>query len=575
MGARFLPWGTNMTVFRLWIAALFLLLLPPTAQAELGDCTDPAYLSRFPEAPTAASILCVELFRFTVSTPAGPREIRGIQDVAGGWAAPAGSAAGVERGAREAAAAMAALGSFATDDITLLLLDDAFSLTPGRQPVAVTDGVRDPSGATPGECLVTLYGLTSAAAADEIAVTTAHEIFHCIQFASLSAGQMGTLGAGGDWWIEGSAEYFSAVAVSGSQPFTDRGADFDGLVDSGTALNDMAHEAGVFFFWWAGAGGGGMGQLMDFMRAMASAGGAGAQRGAMRSVLSDDQWLQFATDYADQAISHPQGGGISSLPSMRETRTISADVTETLTLAPFAILLGTFDYECGTWGHTLDPVNPNLAATLSSAWADWPEEVDTRDGRPSTLRFAGMHTGDSDDEVEIEIERRRSCQPCAGIDQVDACVPGVWQMTSGGPVEWMRAQGLPITHHAEGPRYATFLSDGSYTAAPLGINLTIEHRDTRGDATGASTTAFGRWSAADGILNICQDAGMVSGTVTVTTPRGSFSGPVSQAGAGVLQMPYSCSESGEMQTSTPIPGMGAIETGYTRIADPPELPAAP
>ena len=565
-----------MTALRLWmVAALSLLpLFPVPAQAEFGDCTDPAYLSRFPDAPAAGSILCVELFRFTVATPGGPREIRAIQDVVGDWAAPPGAAGGVERGAREAAAAMAAGGSFATDDITLLLLDDASSLTPGRQPVAVTDGRRDASGARPGECLVSLYGLTPAAAGDEIAVTTAHEMFHCIQFASLSAGQMGTVGGGGDWWIEGSAEYFSAFAVSGSQPFTDRGADFDALVDGGTPLNAMAHEAGVFFFWWAGTAGG-PGQLMDFLRAMAGSGGAGAQRAAMRSVLSDDQWLRFATDYADQAITHPQGGGLGSLPSMRETRTVSGDVTETLTLEPFAILLGTFDYDCGTWGHTLNPVNPNLAATLAGAWADWPEEVDARDGRPSTLRFAGMHTGDSDDEVEIEIERRRSCEPCAGTDRVDACVSGVWQMTSGGPVEWMRAQGLPITGHAEGPRYATFLSDGSYTAAPLGVSLTVEIDDTRGDAIGGSTTAFGRWSAADGILNICQDAGMVSGTVTVTTPRGSFSGPVSQDGAGVLSMPYSCSEGGTMSTSTPIPGMAPIQTGYTRIADAPERPAAP
>jgi len=565
-----------MTPLRVWIVAALALLsfFPTSAEAAFGDCTDPGYLSRFPEAPAAGSILCVELFRFTVSTPGGPREIRAIQDVAGDWATPPGAAAGVERGAREAAAAMAALGNFDTDDITLLLLDDASSLTPGRQPVAVTDGRRDAAGTRPGECLVTLYGLTAAAAEDEIAVTTAHEMFHSIQYASLSAGQMATVGGSGDWWVEGSAEYFSAFAVSGSQPFTDRGAAFDASVSSGTPLNDMAHQASVFFFWWAGAGGGPE-ELMAFMRAMAGSDSAGAQRAAMRGVLSDDQWLDFATAYADQTIAHPQGGGIGSLPTMRDTRTVSGDVTERLTLEPFAILLGTFDYECGTWGHTLDPVNPNLAATLDSAWADWPEEVDARDGRPSTLRFVGMHTDDSDDTVKIEIERRRSCEPCAGTDQVDACVPGVWQMTSGGPVEWMRSQGVPITGHAEGPRYITFLSDGSYTAAPLGVNLTVEYDETRGDATGASTTAYGRWSAAGGVLNTCQDAGMVSGTVTVTTPNATTSGPVSQAGGGVISMTYSCSRSGTMTTFTPVPGMSPIESGYTRIADAPERPAAP
>lgn len=541
------------------------------ARAALGDCTDPAYLDSFPEAPAAGSILCVELFRFTVSTPDGPREIRGISDVAGGWAAPPGAAAGIERGAREAAAAMAALGRFSMDDVTLLLLDDAFSLDADAPDIlATTDGRRDGTGARRGECLITLYGLAGEAAPDPIAVTTAHEIFHCIQYASLSAGQMGSYTSGGAWWIEGSAEYFSAVAVTGSEPFTDRGGLFDAAVGEDRSLDRMEHEAAVFFYWWAA--GRGPGQLMDFLGAMAATGGASAQHAAMRGVLGDDQWLDFAEAYADARISHPRGGALTLSPEFRDRRSIDRDGTETVTLEPFTLKLGEFAYDCGTWGHELNPSNPNLSARIGEdgPWESWPEELDARDGAPDTIRFVGLSTADSPVRVRNEIERRRSCAPCGGTDRVDACLAGTWQMTSGGPIEWMRGQGLPITRATEGPRYVTFLSDGIYATEPLGVTIELEEDDFLGVGEGYATAAFGRWSAADGQLTVCQDSGVVSGTVTVTHDGVTGSGPVSQAGAGTLRMSYSCSEAGTLSTTLPMPGMAPMDTGYTRIAEEPE-----
>jgi hypothetical protein len=97
------------------------------------------------------------------------------------------------------------------DDVTLLILDDRFEWgapEEGGEVLATADGRRDGAEARAGECLVTLYGLASGATPEEIAVTTAHEYFHCVQYASLSAAQMSTYGVGGDWWVEGAAEYF-------------------------------------------------------------------------------------------------------------------------------------------------------------------------------------------------------------------------------------------------------------------------------------------------------------------------------------------------------------------------------
>ena len=561
-------------MFRHFAAFILAIFLAAPVQADFGDCTGAGYLSRFPEAPTAASILCIEVFRFSHSTPEGERQIRAISDVSADWAIPPALAEGVERGAREAAAAFPGLGSYAIDDVTLLLLDDASTWAEdGREIAAITDGRRDPAGGRSGECLVTIYGLSISATPDEIAVTTAHEIFHCLQYASLSGAQMATYGAGGEWWIEGTAEYFSAFAVSGNEPFTGREAMFDDAVMAGTALNGMAHAAAPFFFWLGQTRG--IEALMPFQRAMPDAGGAAAQRAAMRGVLDDRAWLDFAQAYADAAIARPGGGMLALAPAMRQTLAISSPGPQRIALEPFTLLPGVADYDCGTWGNRLSPEDANLAARPEDGadWAPWPAEVEAEEGLPATYRFVALSTRDAAVSVTLDVERRRACAPCAGSDRVDACLAGTWQMTGGGPVEWMRAQGMPITRAAEGPRIVTFRSDGAYGTEPLGIEIELRDEDMIGRGNGYVTVAFGRWSVADGALNICQDAGGMSGTVTVTTRGGTSSGPVSQPSAGsTITMAYSCAE-GAMSTSMAFPGLPDMVTSYTKIAD--EVPPAP
>ena len=136
-----------MTRLAAAFAALF--LTAGLAQADFDDCTAADYLARFPGAPSAAGLLCVEHFRFAYATPEGERQMRAISDVAAGWAAPPTLVAGVERGAREAAAAMGALGSYAIDDVTLLLLDDVHGFGESPEVLAITDGRRDPAGSRP------------------------------------------------------------------------------------------------------------------------------------------------------------------------------------------------------------------------------------------------------------------------------------------------------------------------------------------------------------------------------------------------------------------------------------------
>ena len=543
-------------------------LLPSMARADFGDCNHVDYMSVFPDAPTAIDLNCVEIFNFGYATPGGARYIRGIKDISGDWAFAAGAEAAVERGAQLAVTAFSELGNYDIDDVTLLFLDDAHDLAerPGRIVLAMTDGLGGIGGGRAGECLITLYALSPGTDTLDLTVTVAHEIFHCLQYRSLTAAQMSTVGTGGDWWIEGSAELFSAYAVPGSGPYTDRSETYDAGVDAGLALNEMRHEAGIFFFWLVGRSG--LSTLMPFLYAMAGSGDASAQQAAMRSALSDADWLRFAQDYVDRKIKHPQDHVLALYPSILNTYGFTENGTERIPLEPFVLTHGFVDYTCGEWRNTVRPETANLSARrdTETEWSIYPETIDAVDAGEAHYRFAAMHTAGAAVDFVIDAERIRSCEPCAGSDAVDACLVGTWQMSGGGAVEWMRANGIPITRSRSGPRIVTFRGDGAYGTEPFDLSLTVRQGDMVGQGEGYMTVAAGRWSAADGALNICQDSGTMSGEVTVTTPRHSGTMPVSQPGAGQLTQSYSCSER-SLSTTLDFTGMSPMRTEYSKISE--------
>lgn len=139
-------------------------------------------------------------------------------------------------------------------------------------------------------------------------------------------------------------------------------------------------------------------------------------------------------------------------------------------------------------------------------------------------------------------------------------------MSGGGAIEWMKANGIPITRSSSGPHIVTFRDDGAYGTEPFDLSLTVRSGDMVGQGEGYMTVAAGRWSAADGTLNICVDSGGMSGEVTVTTPRHSGTMPVSQPGAGQLVQHYSCSER-SLSTTLSFSGMSPMRTEYTKISE--------
>lgn len=532
------------------------------------------YLSGFPDAPSASDLTCIELFRLDISTPGGPRIIRGIADAGAGWAAPPALIAEIERGARLAGAAFEGLGRYAVDHVTLLVLDDVHSseeLTNHGTGSEVLGVALSADTSTPGlerECLITIYALAAGATDGSMATTVAHEIFHCVQGASYAGARYQTYGAGGAWWIEGTAEAFAAAAVPDSTAFTDRSGDFDAAVEGRVALNDMTHEAAHFFYWLMQTRGG-LAALMPFQDAMADTGGAEAQQAAMRAALPAEAWQAFAEAYADGGIFHPQGGQLGSVAPEGTVITVEESGRHALPLASFTLTLGRAEFACGVWGTTPRPPAPHMtwSAIASGDWVALPDEIDTRDGADAAWRLVSLPTDDSLAEGELRVERRHSCTPCLGSDRIDACLVGAWAMSGGGPAEWMRAQGITATFNDQGDRQIRLRADGVFATGSFGVTASDGNGDVLIEGEGTVAAAAGAWSAEDGRLNICTEAGGgMNGEVTVTTPETSGSFATGAPGGGSMAMAYSCAGA-TLTTTLPMRGLPDMVTTYSRIAD--------
>ncbi len=566
-------------IFLLGLLALAAGLIPDRgALATFGDCMDPAYIDSFDGRPSSGGITCVERLRLPVATAEGERHIRIIQDVVADWAFMPGVEAQAERGVRATVEALGRIGSFKMDDVTVLLLDDLPPTTPDDKNNGVVAGE---TGATVGsECRVVFYLFDSRTGDPEIlAANIAHEIFHCVQFATLSAAQMASgaygTGSGGDWWMEGSAEWFANLAVSDSPLLPGRIERFETAVETAAPLDSLAYSAVVFFMWLDQISD--STQILPFLHQMADSSGASAQRAAMRRALDAGKWQRFAQDYLDENIRHPRGDAIAWSIGAGKTWRFEENRVQPIEIEPFVLSRGWIEMACGTWHFETRPERTRAAARRSERGADWSplaRDHDTeREGE--RLRFAALSVEADTVTLQVDAERRESCEPCAGSDEVDACIVGAWKMTGGGPVEWMRRQmpaGVNMPVHEQSDAVMVFKGDGTYWTAPFTQRLVITMRDrdglTVGDGKGVAQGA-GRWSIKDGRFYICQDAGGLRGQATLTSPHGSTTLPMTMPGAGTIDMSYSCSDA-NLETRMDMPTGGPMTTSYGRISRPPE-----
>lgn len=563
----------------LLLFAVFLLACAfptPPARAQFAAC-DHDYVATF-DVPaiagdpswSAGTIECVEFFRFQFETPHGTRWVRGVGDVNVDTMIVPGGVDAIREGARRAVARLPDLGDYKINNVTILI---AFSTAehleepPEARTVAWTlPGVAD---GVP-ECHVTFFMLNDWSVDSEVPHGVAHEMFHCVQDATLTEAQNLTKSGGGLWWSEGSAELFAAAAI-GSPTRFNRAAQFNGAVADGVPLTRLSYAAAVFFYWRYQNEG--LGFLIPFLMRMSTDGSADAQDAALRSTMSEEQMLDFAEAYDDSRISYPGGSALNFGAQVDgETWRIDSTSTHRATLEPFVIRVGWAEYACGRWGNALN--DANVAARSGPAWADWPSETDGRGGG-ARYRTVAIHTGDEAGELRLRAERREACTACMAASVIDRCLVGRWRQSGGGPVEYLRARGIPFTHTNVDPLVLTMNDDGTFQTGGANLDVGTRTVDSHGhvmesESQGRVQASFGRWSADGGRISGCFDGGgSGSGTTrssaagyTITTP---FSSPDVGGTSGGTS--YTCSAT-TFTTSQPT-RYGPMTYTFTRETPPP------
>jgi hypothetical protein len=157
---------------------------------------------------------------------------------------------------------------------------------------------------------------------------------------------------------------------------------------------------------------------------------------------------------------------------------------------------------------------------------------------------------------------------CVGVSGTDACLVGTWRQTGGGAEAWMQRNlppGVPVPQiETQGDETMSLGPDGSFSTGPRQGTAKVEfgQMQVESDITGS---AKGRWSAANGKLNLCPAAADTGGEVRIIGPGGQqFAMPVSPESEEPVSLDYVCAGN-TLETSLAFPEMDdPLTTQYTR-----------
>lgn len=411
-------------------------------------------------------------------------------------------------------------------------------------------------GRLSAECPVSIYKINERVTTEEFAQTLAHELFHCIQFTTWPTK---ALEPNGWWWIEGSAEYFGVLAVPehGGRHHLDFGrvSQTAGLAETGGG-EALDYENVAFFSWLHQQGGGpAVGAFLSNL----PTGGAPAN---VQALIDLPQWTAFVEDLLTGEVRLPGGGlvpkgpltGVLEVPDGEGGFDLETDAFRTLRYGLETVSPGR--YEISVDGP--EALKARLR-TGEGDWQDLPAPLEScRNSAPAVLYAV---TTDGPTSFAINTSRTGDCSPCETAGVSDSCLAGTWTMTGGGPLEWMRANGMPASVQVEASEMSLRMTrGGDYMLNPVTVDIDAASDTVQITGDGQSVGLSGHWGAADGVLHVCPISGEISTNVQVD------GGPMMSRmfGAGEpMQLAYTCSGS-TMTTTMDIPGLSPMETTYTR-----------
>ena len=184
-------------------------------------------------------------------------------------------------------------------------------------------------------CIITIYANAAEAKLEGFKQLMAHEIFHCFQWKHYSA-LMG-VEAESDWWVEGSATYFSDLAypkVGAEEPWL---AHFTSHSRYASIVT-MSYASYVFFEYLGSRADYGPAGVLALMGAMPPSGGAVAQGQALgQQPGMEAVWEAFALDFLDGKVIDADGQPMQPPLLFTESYALFENDTHDLAVTDFSL----------------------------------------------------------------------------------------------------------------------------------------------------------------------------------------------------------------------------------------------
>lgn len=279
----------------------------------------------------------------------------------------------------------------------------------------------------------------------------AHELFHCVQFAQL--GQ--PYAPATYWWMEGSAEWASALVVP------EENAEFDStshyhqheiLFDQCDPdhFNNCGESTGIYataLFFQDMANQKGAGAVFHLLRSMPNTDDPVPQYRTFSDYPGIDEIFQvFAQHYMDQMIADLGGGYMDQPePIYSETFTIDDDTDMTIQGTPLVIYAYQFNFAKGK-AYEIDGLHNDDRFRFSfhmgdTLWrdGDQPDPVRVDPGCDAMTGVVVITSAEDipdirDFDVQVRVVDEHTCSSCTCASPVPACVTGKWK--SSDPLQW-------------------------------------------------------------------------------------------------------------------------------------------
>ncbi len=161
-----------------------------------------------------------------------------------------------------------------------------------------------PRGTSPMKCYVGVFPSLFTKTIDQAQQGLAHEMFHCYQYKNLTAQEHNPQRDATDWWVEGSAEYFSNV-VYPAVNYEHRWLPDLTVSMINSDLFDWSYESFIFFQYLENRPEVGTPGVLDLLRALPTTAGSGKDRqmAALSAYANMNSIFHgFAEAVADQNI---------------------------------------------------------------------------------------------------------------------------------------------------------------------------------------------------------------------------------------------------------------------------------